>query len=376
MWSLRLRPPAPVLGPPSGDKPAPAPAPTPTPTPTPTPPPITTPPITPAPPAITEPTATEEPATEPSDEEDEQATPVEQEEEELVLAGTVVQANSEAESYSLTTGSGQMSAIHATKLPKAGRKLEVPVRELANGTYAEDGRRKVAGKRTSVKIGGLVTFSDPKENQFTVSRRGTSILVRVDPTATPGLEIPELASLITASVRISPRATQLPATPPPETNATPTTTTTTTTTPTTTTTTPTTTTTTDATTTAEAPGPPANCGTPPKPPRPPSTIVTATKVSVGNEFLGYGDFEGIVQGVCESSRDLWLSADSLDEAGEFVIFEVPKEIELGPLDPGQVVNVSAAIEEGTKALELTGVSRDRGIEEADDAALAQGDQAD
>ncbi len=357
--------PPPALAPPSGNadpKPSPSPAPDPPPSPpsstpsieptVPISPPIDIPevPITPVDPTTTEETTTETTTDETTGEET-----TEEEEttsQDLTLAGTVVNVNTEARSYALADREGQMSAIHDKHPPKPGTKLEVPVRQLANGTYAEAGNRDVKGKKTSAKIGGLVTFRDPALNAFTLSRTGASVLVYAG-----GATLPDVGALVTAAVGIGPRAKERQVDE---------TTTTTTTTPTTTTTT------TSGTETANAP---PGCGTPPPQPRLSSIVVTARQVTVDTDFLGYGDFAGIVQGVCTASRELLLSADGSDEADQFLTFKVGSEFDLGRLSPGQVVDVSATIERTSKALTLTGISRDRGAKEADDVALAQGEGA-
>ncbi len=65
----------------------------------------------------------------------------------LELAGTVAHVNPLARSYTLAAGDGRLSAIHAKSLPQAGTKLEVPVRQLANGTFAQQGKAKKRGSR-------------------------------------------------------------------------------------------------------------------------------------------------------------------------------------------------------------------------------------
>ncbi len=355
----------PPLAPPGGNagpKPSPSPSPEPAPSP-----PSSTPsiepsvpispsidipevPITPVEPTTTdegesEETTTEETTTTTEGEGEETTT------EELTLAGTVVNVNAEARSYALADREGQMSAIHDKHPPKPGTKLEVPVRQLANGTYAEAGNRDVKGKKTSAKIGGLVTFRDPALNAFTISRTGASVLVYAG-----GATVPDVGALVTAAVGIGPRAKQKQVED-------------------TTTTTPTTTPTTTTTSGAETANAPPGCGTPPPQPRLSSTVLTARQVTLDTDFLGYGDFAGIVQGVCTSSRELLLSADGSDEADQFLTFKVGSEFDLGRLSPGQVVDVSATIERTSKALTLTGISRDRGAKEADDVTLAQGEGA-
>lgn len=72
------------------------------------------------------------------------------------LSGTVVRVNPIAQSYTLSTGG--LIAIHADTLPQVGDKLEVPVRRLANSTYAENGSRNQTGTADSVSFSGTVTY--------------------------------------------------------------------------------------------------------------------------------------------------------------------------------------------------------------------------
>ncbi len=262
----------------------------------------------------------------------------------LLLAGTVVHVNPLARSYSLASKTGQMSAIHANKPPKLGDVVEVKVRELANGTYGEQDKRVVSASRTRAKLGGVVTFSDPEEHRFTVSRRGVSVLVDVDPAGTPELTVPAVGALVVVAGRFE-TVPEISDGPEPSEPAQP-----------------------------EA-APPEDCGVAPQPPAAPATIFRASEISIDTEFLGYSDFAGIVQGICAGSGSLVLSADDLRASGEDIRFTIGAEVDVNLIDIGDIVDVSAVIDEQTSALELTGISLDRGLKQADDAGLVQGDQA-
>ena len=122
------------------------------------------------------------------------------------LTGTVVHQNPVASSYSISSGAG-LSAIHTSKaLPSVGAKVKVPIRVLANGTYAEQAKRQVQGTVTSAKFSGVVTDSrdglvagDP--DVYTVSARGASVLV-LAPDATGTTASPGVGSLISTTVEI------------------------------------------------------------------------------------------------------------------------------------------------------------------------------
>lgn len=149
-----------------------------------------------------EPEASEEPtgqAAVPKAEEE----PVQPEEQELL--GTVVHVNPAASSYTVAETGGVMNAVHAGKLPAAGAAIEVPIRALANGTLAEVGKRHKTGSDARATLAGIVTFvvADPAAPAYTVSNRGTSVLVHVqpDPTGLPPA-LPALGAYVTVAVGI------------------------------------------------------------------------------------------------------------------------------------------------------------------------------
>jgi hypothetical protein len=330
-------PPSPAVGP-SASAPVPT-APT-------TPPPTTT---TTAPTTTTT-TETTTPTT-PTDDTDDDA---------IVVKGAVIHVNSEADSYAVASNKGQLSAVHARKLPDVGTKVEVPVRTLANGTYAEDGKLKSSGHADTAEFQGLVTFVDPVSGNYTVSRRGSSIYVRLDPAG--DAEPPTVASLVTVEVAIAKvqmtAPEPVPTEPPPTDPA------------------PRTAPLIDVAPVA-LPDLPQGCGARPAAPGPPETTLVERSRESGSEFLGYSDFEGIVQGVCPDLGVLMLSADDAGEAGADLALAVGDDagIDLDTVEPGDVVDATATIEEGTLTLGLTGLSAEGGVDEADDADLAQGDQA-
>jgi len=121
------------------------------------------------------------------------------------LSGIVVHVNPAAGSYTLAEAGGTIDSIHAGKTPQPGTKVSVPVRLLANGTFAEAGTRKKSGTRTRATFSGIVTWLEPTPTApaYVVSKRGVSVLVRVhpDPTgAAPAL--PALGAFATVAVDI------------------------------------------------------------------------------------------------------------------------------------------------------------------------------
>ena len=325
--------------------------------------PSSTPPIFPTPSTVTPapPIVPSEPTTTTGDETT--TTTEETTTEPLELAGTVAHVNPGARSYTLAAGDGALSAIHAKTLPKPGAKLDVRVRQLVNGTFAQQGQPKQRGTRGFVDVGGLVTWRDPGASRFTVSAEGVSALVVAD----GSFQIPNVGALVVVTAKIGPPEPSEP-TSGEDQNAGPQTTTAEA--------PPTTTTTPDTTTPTPTPraAPKKGCGVTRHQPAPPKTVLTATKIVVESEFAGSGDAEGIVQGVCSSKGELVISADDQRASKADVTLRLTEDsaIDLEAVRPGDVVDVALTIDEQSKRLDLAGLGLDGGAAEADDAALQQG----
>jgi hypothetical protein len=299
--------------------------------------------------AQTPPGGESEPTTAPAGEPEDEAEP-EEEEEAQTLAGLVVHVNPAAGSYTVVETGGLMSAVHAVKLPAAGAKIAVPVRTLANGTFAEAGRRKQTGERTGAEIAGIVTFVDPAAPAYAVSKRGVSVLVQVRPDPTGAAPVlPQLGAYATVSVEIEkppPAAAVVPPAVPPVTSE------------------------------AVLP-PPPTCTPAPAQPLPvpaPTEILWQAKLEADGAPFSSSDFEGLVTVVCPAEAKLAISADDLRQSGKDVLFTVPKSIKTGELKPGDSVAVTAAFE-ADGSLRLTGLASDEHSKGADDTAAAQGDLA-
>ncbi len=276
--------------------------------------------------------------------------PPEEEPKPEAVSGVVVHANPAAGSYTIVESGGLLNAVHAAKLPAPGTRIKVPVRTLANGTFAEAGGRKQSGKETRAGFAGIVTFvdADPVTPAYTVSKRGVSVLVHIhpDPTgAAPAL--PQLGAYASVAVEIEK--------PQPEAAATPA----------------------ETAAPVEVPAPAPTCAPDPaKPPAVPAPVAVLwqSQLDAGGAPFASSDFEGVVMAVCPSEGTLLLSADDLREGGKDLLFTVPESIDTGKLKPGDSVAATAAIEAGG-ALKLTGLASDERIEGADDARAAQGDLA-
>lgn len=266
------------------------------------------------------------------------------------LEGPVVYLNRGARSYSLVSDE-HLVAVHARAseetgeihLPKPGAKVTVPVRELANGTYAETASRRISGTQTKAAFSATVTYVDDEERVYTVSARGTSALIQV-PDAHADEDLPPVGALVDVGVAIDEP-------PEPEPVAEPTT---------------------------DHCEDPADGEHPAEDPPTlefePEIVLRERTLEINIDYVGYSDFEGIVQAACRVPSQLVISGDGIRESGADISIPVPREFDLSGLAPGEPVNATALIEENGD-LELTGLASDEGIRGADDADRAQGDLA-
>lgn len=261
------------------------------------------------------------------------------------LKGTVVHANPAAGSYSLAIAGGELVAVHAPELPAPGARLSVPLRRLANGTFAEAGAHERLGRVARATFRGTVSFVDasPEAPAYTVSGRGASILVRVQPDLT-GIapQLPSLGSYATVGVDIE-RPPVIVAEPESE--------------------------------TAVDPEPPT-CAldlTQPAPPKiEPAATLWQQRLEVEGEPSTYTDLAGIVIAVCPESGQLLLSADDIREDNEDIVLAVPPSIDSAKLAIGDSFLATATIEAGG-SLTLAGIANDERTKGADDPMGAQGD---
>jgi hypothetical protein len=287
----------------------------------------------------------EEPARDPESPEEEEGEP---EEEPLTLKGVVVHANPAAGSYTVAEPSGALSPVHAGKLPSPGTRVSIPLRTLANGTFAEDGTRRRLGIAVKAKLEGTVTYvdADAAAPGYVVSKRGISMLVRVQPDPAGAVPpLPSLGAFVKVDVKIEKPPPAVPAEEVPP--ATP-----------------------------EAPTPePHLCeGAPVQPPYVPAAAATLWQTGIessGTPFA-YADFAAVVVAVCPGQRELAISADDLREGGADLFVSVPARISVEDLEPGDSVLATAEIAEDGR-LTLAGLASDERTKGADDAATARGD---
>jgi hypothetical protein len=257
------------------------------------------------------------------------------EEKPIVMSGTVLHVNPVAQSFALVSDEGQLTAVHAEKLPEPGAIVsKASLEELYNGTLEQQGKLKLEGEAAEATFEGVVTYRDAGTGAYTTSSRGVSVLVHA-PAGGPPADPPPLGALVTVTGGIEPAS---PGTGP-----------------------------------SQPVTPPGDCGQPPAPPGAPDASVTQRDLQVSNPFLGKSYIEGIVQGVCPATSQVVLSADGIRESANDIVMNVSSDIQLYLLEPGQPINASATIgEDGSYT--MTGASLDEGAVGADDPNYAQGDQ--
>lgn len=272
----------------------------------------------------------------------------------MTLVGTVVHTNPGAGSYAVAAG-GALRAVHAADLPNPGERVTVNVRKLFNGTLAEEGVRAAQGTQQQATFSGVVTFRDETARVYTVSSRGSSVLVHVPATG----DIPPPASAVTVTVSIGapgPLTEPAPAPGPgllgiPPIGSTPST---------------------------PATPAPAACdengpGQPATPPTNTASALTQSAVTVDLPHAQAADLEAIVQAVCTDTGRLVLSADDVRESFSDIELALPSTLDAGRLAVGQPISVTSAIA-ADSSLAVTGFSSDLGTAGANDPAAGQGTQ--
>lgn len=236
------------------------------------------------------------------------------------MEGVVVHANPAAGSYAMAIKGGELVSVHAAELPKPGAKLSASLRRLANGTFAEaedlEGEKQ---KATQVSFRGAVTFADPNPTSpaYTVSGRGASLLVRVEPDPTGvAPSLPAIGTYVTVTAKW------------------------------------------------EGPADPTD------PKAAPLLVQSKIEVEPGPPST-YLDLAGVVKEVLPDGHFL-LSADDNRESEADLTLAVPGEIDATALKPGDSYLATAEVgEDGS--LTLKGIASDEHSKGADEAKSAQGD---
>jgi len=235
-----------------------------------------------------------------------------------MFKGTVVHVSPAAGSYAMAIDGGELISVHAAELPDPGTTLSGPLRQLANGTYAEAAELELE-KATAkeVAFSGTVTFADPNPAApaYTVSGRGSSLPVQVEPDpsgAVPAL--PALGSLIKVTARIEP-----PAEPK---------------------------------------------GTP--------TLLQSKLAVESVPPATYFELAGIVKEVVPDAGQILFSADWAGESESTLTLTVPPEIDSAKLKLGDSYLATVEIA-ADGSLELKGIASDERTKGADDSVSGQGD---
>lgn len=238
--------------------------------------------------------------------------------------GTVVSANPATGSYALAIEDGELVSVHAAELPEVGTKLSASLHPLANGTFAEAEDLEAERKRaTEVTFRGSVSFAnpDPAAPAYTVSGRGSSLLVHLepDPSGAAAPELPALGSYLTVTA------------------------------------------------TLQEPGTPVGTEKPKA-----DSILVQSKVEVDSiPPSTYLELAGIVKEVLPDGH-LLFSADWAGESESTLALTIPPEIDAKKLKVGDSYLATAEVAEDS-SLMLQGIASDEHSKGADDASSAQGD---
>jgi len=239
---------------------------------------------------------------------DEEPAPTEQ------LAGAVVHVNVRAGSFTLAAPDGELTAVHAARLPELGDEVRVKGQLLGNGTYA-GARPDKRGRATEAAVRGVVSWSDPALRVYAVSARGVSMLVAAPP-ADPALPPPPPPPAAGVLVEV---------------------------------------------TVAFAPPPAGQKG-------PDLAQRALTERGPAKDPV---ELTGLVQAADEATRIVTISADDLGLSGVFLPVAVPDTFDLAAFRPGRPVTFSATIEPDGSFRAL-GAGRDDGRKGAADADSLQG----
>ncbi len=260
------------------------------------------------------------PAPEPAPEPPPAEEPEEEKTEGQMFEGTVVQVSPAAGSYAMAIKSSELVSVHAAELPDPGTKLSVPLRPLANSTYAEADELETEKKKanaTEVAFDGTVTFADPNPAApaYTISGRGSSLLVHVAPDPSGAAPVlPAIGSLVAVTAKIEPSAE----------------------------------------------------------PKASSTLVQSKLKVESVPPSSYLELAGIVKEILPETSQLLISADWAGESESTLTLTIPPEIDATKLKLGGSYLATAEVAEDG-SLALKGIAGDERTKGADDASSAQGD---
>ena len=95
----------------------------------------------------------------------------------IELKGTVLASASGGRNYVIADSSGNLLAVHASKVPAIGAGVAVQTLGLANGTFGEEEVPVDKGLREKSPLRGTVSWLDPVSRTAVLSSRGASLAV-------------------------------------------------------------------------------------------------------------------------------------------------------------------------------------------------------
>jgi hypothetical protein len=228
--------------------------------------------------------------------------------------GTVVHKNARAHSFVVALPSGRLQAVHARRSPRIGKVVRVNGRRLRNGTWSARSIRTV-GARRRARMRGTVTYVNRRKGLFTISARGTSVLVRrkarrgrVRAAAAPGL--PAVGQVVVADVNTNGSGT-----------------------------------------------------------------LEADDVNEVGQDTGKIELEGVIQAIDVNARTITLSADDDEQSGASVVIHAGSSFDLSKYAVGHTEQF-VVTQNADGSYELVGSSGDENEQEADDHSEHQGDNSD
>lgn len=227
------------------------------------------------------------------------------------IRGTVVHQSPRSHSFVVADAHGGLTAIHAARSPKVGRRVVVQASRLRNGTY-NAARTRVAGVARRARLRGTVTYADRGRRAFVLSTRGASLLVHAGGRRRGRARAADALPAVGANVTVS-----------------------------------------------------ATLGA--------QGDVVAQQVSNEGAAHGTVDLEGTVRSIDEGAGTLTLSADDAEETGAASItVHVPDTFDLSAYSVGDELELTATLNaDGTYT--AVGSSDDGDAQQADDSSDDQGD---
>jgi uncharacterized membrane protein YgcG len=227
------------------------------------------------------------------------------------IRGTVVHQSPRAHSFVVADARGGLTAVHAARSPKVGRRVVVQASRLRNGTY-NAAHTRVAGVARRARLRGTVTYADRTARAFVISTRGASLLVHAGGHRRGRARAADALPAVGANVTVS-----------------------------------------------------ATLGA--------QGDVVAQQVSNEGDAQGTVDLEGTIRSIDEKAGTFTLSADDAEETGAATVtVHVPDTFDMSAYSVGDELQLTATLNsDGTYT--AVGSSDDGDAQQADDSSDDQGD---